>query len=399
MSTYDYGWHRENGMSPVINVSGTMTGLGASIAVHGVAEATSSALGHFVSMHEAQAKASEVIVKATGAEAGFLTASASAGITLCIASCLTGYDAARAEALPTDSGPRRDVVVQAGHLCGYGAPVSQAVELSGARVVSVGQSTLCADHQVKGAINVDTAAALFVTSHHVVHYGQCPLRRFVEICHEKNIPVIVDAASEYDLKRFLADGADLVVYSGHKFLGGPTSGIIAGRRDMVKAAYLQNVGIGRGFKIGKESIFGAMAALEAWMRRDHDAVREQESEALELWRNALTGIKGISAHRIPDPTDNPLERLQVEIDSNITGWTAAQAVTALSEHKPAIIVRDHEIELGYFQLDPCNLQPGQAKEVATTLEKLLKGKAPSQCAPADARNASFDAWLNWLGPI
>ncbi len=87
------------------------------------------------------------------------------------------------------------------------------------------------------------------------------------ICHAKGIPVVVDAASEYDLRGFLARGADLVVYSGQKFLGGPTSGIVAGAQSLVHAASLQNRGIGRTMKVRNESIAGVMAALQAWMQR------------------------------------------------------------------------------------------------------------------------------------
>src|SRR6185437_15732386 len=103
-----------------------------------------------------------------------------------------------------------------------------------------------------------TAAGVFVVSHHVVDYGQVPLKRFAELCHAKGVPVIVDAASEYDLHGFLASGADLVVYSAHKFLGGPTAGIVAGRKSLVRATFLQNCGIGRGMKVGKEGIAGAI---------------------------------------------------------------------------------------------------------------------------------------------
>ena len=270
----DWRWHRENGLGRVINVSGTMTGLGASRAHPQVAAATADSMGHFVRMHELQAKASATIAALTGAEAGCMTASASAGISLCVAGCITGLDPARVEALPRHPGPKSEIVVQAGHLCGYGAPISTAIELAGGTVRQIGQSTLAMDHQLRGALGPDTAAALYVVSHHVVHYGQIPFARFVEICHGAGVPVIVDAASEYDLRGFIAQGADLAVYSAHKFLGGPTAGIIAGRRDLVRAAYLQNIGIGRGMKIGKESIAGAIRAMVldggefVWRRAD-----------------------------------------------------------------------------------------------------------------------------------
>ncbi|MEO1249587.1 MAG: hypothetical protein AAFW76_07075, partial [Pseudomonadota bacterium] len=220
-------------------------------------------------------------------------------------------------------------------------------------------------------------------------------------CRGKGVPVIVDGASEYDLKGFIADGADLAVYSGHKFLGGPTSGLIAGKRDLVRAAYLQNIGIGRGMKIGKESIAGAIAALRQWQSRDHAGIRAQEQAALDLWAETLTGIAGITPQIVPDPTGNPLDRLQVNIDAAKLGASAATLARALGEQDPAIIVRNHEVELGYFQLDPCNLKPGQAALVAEALRIVCTNAATIAPNPTDdhaARNGSVEAYLNWPAP-
>src|SRR5262249_58382360 len=163
------------------------------------------------------------------------------------------------------------------------------------------------------AISEGTAAALYVVSHHTVQYGMIQLKEFAAICRAKQVPVVVDAASEYDLKGFLAAGADIVIYSGHKFLGGPTTGIVAGRKDLVRAAYLQTRGIGRGMKVGKESIVGVMSALEAWEKRDHAGIRQRERAALDLWQRALQGLAGIAARIVPDPTDHPLDRLDVSV--------------------------------------------------------------------------------------
>ncbi len=386
------------GLTPVINVSGTMTGLGASIASHAVREATAAMMGHYVNMHELQSRASQAIQRLTGAEAGFMTASASAGISLTVAGCMTGMDPGLAEGLPCNPGPKSRVAVQLGHLCHYGAPISQSIELTGADVLPVGQSTLCSDHSLRSAMGPEVSSALYVVSHHVVHYGQVPLKRFAEIAHDADVPVIVDAASEYDLRGFLADGADLVIYSGHKFLGGPTSGIVAGRRDLVRAAYLQNIGIGRGMKIGKEGIAGAIAALEAWQTRDHVGIREQEQAALDLWSTALEGIDGVTARPVADPTGNPLDRLEVMIDARILGADASGVASALAGRQTPIIVRNHEVELGYFQLDPCNLKPGQAEVVASALRELLTDHSALGQLPEDlasARNGGTDAYLSW----
>lgn len=179
-----------------------------------------------------------------------------------------------------------------GHNVNYGAPVDQSVRLAGGRVVHAGTVSAVQSHRVANAITKRTAA-LYVVSHHTVQYGMPPLAEFAAIFHERNVPVIVDAASEYDLRRFLEEGADIAIYSGHKFLSGPTSGIVAGRNDLVRAAYLQNRGIGRAMKVGKESVAGVMAALEAWERRDADQIRERAGGAGAV----ADGAGGLARHR------------------------------------------------------------------------------------------------------
>ena len=129
-------------------------------------------------------------------------------------------------------------------------------------------------------------------SHRVVQRGMIKLAQFAAVARAKSVPVIVDAASEYDLRGFLVAGADLALYSSHKFLGGPTGGIVAGRKALVRAAYLQNGGIGRGMKVGEEGIAGTIAALQAWERRDHAAIRAAETRALALWLQMLAGRRG-----------------------------------------------------------------------------------------------------------
>ena len=82
------------GLRPVINVSGTMTALGACIAAPGVEEAVGAILAEFVEIDDLQRKASAAIGRLCQAEAGFVTASCSAGITLAVASAMTGADLA-----------------------------------------------------------------------------------------------------------------------------------------------------------------------------------------------------------------------------------------------------------------------------------------------------------------
>lgn len=388
------------GLRQVINVSGTMTGLGASIVAPEVAEAVAAMLPQFVEMADLQRKAGAVIAEATGAEFGVVTASASAGVSQTVAACMVGGDLAKAERLPRVDGlPKTEVVMQIGHMVNYGAPIEQAVRLAGATLVPCGTSTETKEYQLAGALTDRTAAALYVVSHHVVHYGQLPLAAFARVCHARGVPVICDAASEYDLRGFLGAGADIVIYSGHKFLSGTTSGIVAGPKEIIRGVYLQSYALGRGMKVGKEGVVGALVALQTWGKRDHAAVRAKEEGYLRFWKERLEKIPGVTPTITPDPTHNPLSRLHVSINPEAARITAWDLADRLSAGTPPIIVRDHEVEWEYFYLDPCNLHPGQETIVAARIEEEC-ARARAQTHPVrsnlDERNREKEeALLRW----
>ena len=150
--------------------------------------------------------------------------------------------------------------------------------------------------------------------------------------------------------------------------------LLAGRADLVHAAREQNRGIGRGMKVGKESIAGVMAAMQAWQTRDVVAIRARENSVLALWQTALQNTDGLACERIEDPTGNPLQRLRVR-PQPASGWSARTLADALAQADPAVMVRDYQTDLGYFDLDPCNLHPGEERVVAQQLRALLGSRA------------------------
>lgn len=358
----------------VINASGTMTSLGASSVSPEVASAVQSALPYFVDIHALQAFAGSWIARTTGAQAGCVTASAAAGIVIAVAACVAGSDWTLLEALPDSTGAkRRHVVLQRGHEVDFGASVSQMIRLGGGIVREIGTSISCQPHHLAGALDGETAAAVFVVSHHTVQSGMIGFTTFVQICHDAGVPVIVDAASEYDLRAFIDHGADIVVYSAHKFLAGPTAGIVAGRKELIRACYLnQSVGVGRAMKVGKESIIGTIAALKRWQSLDHRQLHKEEYAKLTALREGLAGLQGLRVEEIPDPTGNPITRLRI---FPAGGPRAATALArALAAGRPPIVVRGHHVDLGFFELDPCNLLPGDVEEIVRRFGEETRGR-------------------------
>ncbi len=380
--------HDALGLAPVINASGTMTVIGASRVVPEAVAAVAAVLPEFVDIADLQRKASAVIAAATGAEAGFVTSSSASAMTLGVAAAMTGADPAAIERLPDTGGLRDEVVVPAG----------QMIRLSGAMVVSAGTAFDVQPYHVAAALSERTAAGLFVVSHHVVPTGQPDLPTFVALCRAKGVPVIVDMASEYDLTGAIAAGADLVIWSAHKFLGGPTAGIVAGRKDLVRAAYLQSRGIGRAMKVGKEGIVGAIAALEAWGRRDHAAARARETAIVAAWLAALADAPGLTLRRLPDWTGNPIDRVEIGV-GEAAGLFAWELADRLAARTPSIRVRDDLVETGIVHLDPCNLDAAEAELVATAIRAEIEAARAQgdgrRLSHAEYRTAGLAAALAW----
>ena len=225
---------------------------------------------------------------------------------------MTRWDIGRMAALPQAEGFANEILVPRTHYTGY----AHALRASGARLVDLGHNDRGTGAGVRGlepweieaAITPRTAAFAFF-----VNPGNAAdLATVVSVCNPKNIPVIVDAAAQLppksNLRRFFELGADLVAFSGGKAIGGPqASGILAGRRDLVGAALVQQLdmdvspetwappdlidlkemkgiphhGLGRGFKAGKEEIVGLLVALERFAAADDAAWNAALEKRLE----------------------------------------------------------------------------------------------------------------------
>ena len=213
------------------------------------------------------------------------------------------------------------------------------------------------------------------------------------------MPVVVDMASEYDLVGPFEKGADLAIWSAHKFLGGPTAGIVAGRKDLVRAVFLRYRGLGRHMKVGKEGILGTIAALEAWGRRDHAAAVAREAAILAEWEARLADVPGLGLVRRPDWTGNPITRLELTLDPATAGLQAWELADRLSGGDPAIHVRDDHAEHQRLHLDPCNVTVEEARLVGAAIaEEIARALATAdgrRTTLAERRRRLADAARCW----
>lgn len=361
----------EWGLRQVINASGKMTALGATAVAPEVAEALARGAQEYVVMDELLAAAGARIARATGAEAAVPTIGAAAGIAIATAACVAGADPAAIEALPDSLGRPNEVVLPKGHSVHFGAPVTQMIRLGGGRPVEAGHANLVTADHVEGAISDRTAALFYCKSHHAVQKGMVALEELIAIGRRRGVPVVVDAAAEEDLRRYIGMGADLVIYSGGKAIGGPTSGFICGRRDLVAACAMQYAGIGRAMKVSKEAIAGLLTALDLYEKRDAAAAARRDRERMEWLAGELNRIPGLRARVIQDEAGREIYRASVEVLPG-AGITAAELVRKLEDGDPAIYTRNHRLNLGIISIDPRPLRPGQEEIILARVREILE---------------------------
>lgn len=391
------------GLRRVLNARGPATALGASRVSEKVRKDVFDILGLSVEIWELQRRASEAIVKLTGAEAGVVVGCTAAGIAIAAAATLTGDDIAKIKQLPTITGPKNKIVIQKGHVVGAGdAPITQVLRMTGAEVIEIGEALDCAKFHLEAALTPDVAAAVYVMLD-VFPPNLLPVDTFIRICKAKNVPVIVDAAYDINFRHLIEMGADLVIYSGHKWLGAPTSALIAGRKDLVHACYLQEMGIGRPMKVGKEGILGLISAIESWLERDEEAIIRRQTAFAKRFIARLREEPGIEAE-IRRTQFSPSVRVEVRIDEKITGVPAWEINYKLGIGNPVIKMDDYAVHQGKLTFDLSYLDDGDEDVIADAIFRIIrdkrenKSRSSKQLEPMTRMDLLLETVKKWQDP-
>lgn len=358
------------GLKRVINASGRMSILGVSAPTDTVMDAMKQGGQNYVEIADLVDKAGDHIARILDSEAAVVVNSASSGIALSVAALVTQGNRRKSERLHQEEISKNEIIMLKGHNVQYGAPVETMIYLGGGELIEVGYANEGKAEHIEDAISENTAAILYVKSHHAVQKNMISVEEAWEVAKRNGVPLIVDAAAEEDIRKYVKY-SDLAIYSGSKAIEGPTSGIVGGKRKYIEWLKVQLHCIGRSMKVGKETTFGLLQALDEYGVKEDKS--EQEKEMLQTLMS-LKEIEGVQVTIVQDEAGRAIFRARIQINPEQTNTTAKEVVQGLREGDIAIYTRDYGVRQGYFDIDPRPLQGDDIHVIESQIRELLGGK-------------------------
>lgn len=363
----DENIYRSLGVEPVINCRGTFTIIGGSIKHPHVLESMNRATQDFVQMDELAFGVGERLAELTGAEWGIITAGCAAALKHIAAGCISGGNPEVLIRIPYLEGVEKNEVIMPSH---SRTIYDHAIRNTGAKIV-----TPSTPEEFQSAMSSRTAMICVMGG----RTGPLSLENIARMARPKGIPILVDAAAENMTipNVHLQGGADVVAYSGGKALLGPqSSGVAIGRKDILMAAWQASSphqGPGRDNKVDRDELIGGMAAIEAWIMRDHNAEWQRWLRWLNNIGDHVSSINGVTTSiEEPDGLNNRTPRLAIMWEESRLNVSGAEIAEELGRTRPRIALgsRDRDGLTGIV-ITSGQMQPGQDEVVKNRIHEVL----------------------------
>jgi uncharacterized pyridoxal phosphate-dependent enzyme len=330
--------YAELGITPLININGTVTVIGGSVMRPEVMELIRRGNEHFVLIDELEIAAGKFIAELCKSPAGYtglVTAGAAAAMVVGYAGMMTEDLEPRMRNIPDVSNfPRNEVIIQKSHRY----PFDHQIRQTGAKLVEVETR-----EEMIAAINPKTVAIHFTNI--LSDKGKVSGPETVEIARAHNIYTFNDAAADVPPKERLweypAIGFDMVTFSGGKDIRGPqASGVLIGKEELIRYSLLnmspQEDRIGRCCKVGKETIFGLLKALEIFVNQDLDAELRLYDERAQVITDAVKkfGVTALPRQFNPEALGNVTPRYSWQIDPSKLNISGQEVMQKLADTRP-----------------------------------------------------------------
>ena len=322
------------GLTPVINATGVVlhTNLGRAPLPGSAARAAARAASHYTDLEvdretgkrgKRSTRAESLLLALTGAEDALVVNNCAAALMLSLAALAR----------------RKEVLVSRGELIEIGGEfrIPDIVSASGAKLVEVGTTNRTRIGDYRSAIGERTGAILKVhpSNYRVVGFTATPAATdLAALAAKHGIPFLHDVGSglldrahgmpadEPTVIDALAHGADLVMFSGDKLLGGPQAGIIVGGADLV--TQLRKNPIARAVRADKMQI----ATLEVVLVM-HNTGHADEIPVHRMLHDHLDELAR-RAHRLAESLDGDLEGAHVRKCESVVGGGSMPGATMAS---------------------------------------------------------------------
>lgn len=362
------------GVEPIINCRGTFTIIGGSIERPQVRAAMEAASKDFVQYDELADGIGARLAEITGAEWGMVSAGCAAGMKHVTAACVTGGNPEKLIRIPDLTGfDKTEVVIPKSSRNVY----DHAIRNIGTTIIEV-----TTPEELQNALSTRTAMIYMMAGDESQPVQPLTLESVATIAKLHKIPVLVDAAAEVLTipNIHLQRGADVVVYSGGKAICGPQcAGLVLGRKDILMSAWQASSphhGPGRDNKVGREEMIGMLAAVEAWIKRDHDQEWKTWLSWLDNIAKKVSVIAGVTTDVFePKGLSNRSPVLNIYWDPLTLNITGEEVAEELGRNKPRIALgsstKDGKTSIN---ITTGQMQPGNDKVVAARILEVLSRK-------------------------
>jgi L-seryl-tRNA(Ser) seleniumtransferase len=363
--------YRQLGIQPVINCRGTHTVIGASKMWPELHDAMAEASRHYVVLDELHDKIAARLADLMGCEDAIVTTGCAGAITLGTCACLTGMDSAKVRQLPDLTGMKSEAIIQKIHRNGY----DHAVRNAGLKIIEVEGM-----EQMRNAVSGRTAMMYYLgaeSGDSEWTTDPISLQDCLDLGRKARFPVLVDAANMLppwdNIRKLSSLKTDLICLSGGKHMRGPQcSGILAGRRDLVRAARLNASphpdSLGRPFKVGREEMVGVWLAAEKYARLDFAALDRQNENQANYLASELEKIPGMQVSHAPHDRTRRVHRIRAEWDEKALGIGPDQCEKQLLDGDPRIAVLRNKRAIVFTLFMN---EPGDEKLVARRMREIF----------------------------